>query len=332
MSRDLLQLDWREATHQVNGVQLHAVEAGRTGNPLVILLHGFPEFWWSWRRQITPLAEAGYHVVAPDLRGYNRSSAPRDVADYDLSVLAADVTGLAAALGADRFDLVGHDWGAVIGWSVTAHNAERVRKAVLMDGPHPDAWPRQMLSHPTQALRSAYVGLFQLPWVPEAMLGSFRFAGLRAAMRSSARSQAFEPGALDRYVEAWGRGSLTAMLDYYRALARRPWTQAPPVDPPVLVLWGSEDRFLERPVMEASAALCRDGRLTVVEGASHWLHLEEPERINAEILAFLGPAREAGDGAQLLAFDRKAALAGLSVARRAGLQRRGGKETPSIGG
>lgn len=288
-SDSLLQPGWRETTRSVNGVSLHVVEAGRPGDPLLVLLHGFPEFWWAWRHQITPLAQAGFHVVVPDMRGYNQSEVPEGVAAYELDILAADVVGLADAYRVERFHLVGHDWGAVIGWWVAALYPARLERVVLMDGPHPDVWGRQALRHPTQALRSTYFAFFQLPWVPEATLGGFDFAGLRAMMQGSAKPDTFEPGALDRYAEAWAHsGSLTAMLNYYRALRERSSGGEPArLAPPTLILWAGDDKFLERHVAEAGLALCDDGRLEIVEGTSHWLHIEQPERINGRVLAFL---------------------------------------------
>lgn len=285
----LLQPGWREVTHSVNGLDLHIVEAGEAGQPLLILLHGFPEFWWAWRHQITPLAEAGFHVVVPDMRGYNLSDAPQEISAYTLDTLAADVVGIADVFGADRFHLVGHDWGAVIGWWVAAKYAARLERVVLMDGPHPDVWGRQALKHPTQALRSTYVALFQLPWVPETVLGGFDFAGLKAMMQGSAKQGTFEPGALEHYAEAWAHpGSLTAMLNYYRALRDRTHTEEPArLATPTLILWADDDRFLERHVAEAGLTLCDHGRLDVIEGVSHWLHIEQPDRINARIIAWL---------------------------------------------
>lgn len=297
-SPTLLHPDWRESTHPVNGIRLHAIEAGRADAPLVILLHGFPEFWWAWRHQIAPLAAAGLRVVVPDLRGYNASDAPQEVSAYRLDTLAADVVALADACGAGRFRLVGHDWGAVIAWQVAARHPERLERVVAMDGPHPDVWAAQALRHPTQALRSTYVAFFQLPWLPEATLGAFDFAALRTMVQASARPGAFEPGALDRYVAAWSQpGRFTAMLNYYRALCERETpAELARIAPPTLVLWAGGDSFLERHVAEASLALCDDGRLVVVEEASHWLHLEQPERVNAELIGFL-KGEDAGRGA-----------------------------------
>jgi len=285
----LLQPGWRDTPRTINGLDLHLVEAGDPGKPLVILLHGFPEFWWAWRHQIAPLADAGYHVVVPDMRGYNLSEAPQAVGAYALEFLANDVVAIADAFGAERFHLVGHDWGAVIGWWVAARYPQRLERVVLMDGPHPDVLGAQALKHPTQALRSSYVAFFQLPWLPEATLGGFDFASLKSMMRASAKPGAFEPGALERYAEAWAQpGRLTAMLNYYRALRDRPRPGEPArVKPPTLILWGGDDAFLERHVARACLALCDQGQLEVVDGASHWLHLEQPARINARILAWL---------------------------------------------
>jgi pimeloyl-ACP methyl ester carboxylesterase len=289
---ELLEPSWRERMLRMNGIDFHIVEAGERGAPLVLLLHGFSEFWWAWRKQLTPLAQAGFHVVAPDLRGFNLSSAPQEVSAYALDALAADIVALSDALGAERIYLVGHDWGAVIGWWVAARYPERLKRAVFIAGPHPAAWARQALSSPSQALRSAYIAFFQLPWIPEAALGARGFAWLKSAMRRSTRARSLDPGTLTQYARAWERpGALSAMLNYYRAL-RRLKGQAPvaPIKPPVLVVWGDRDRFLGRAVMAASADLCDDARLITIAGASHWLHWEDPERITAEILGFLREA------------------------------------------
>jgi pimeloyl-ACP methyl ester carboxylesterase len=285
----MLEPGWRSGTHQVNGLSLHVVEAGPADGPLVILLHGFPEFWWAWRRQITPLAQRGFHVAAPDMRGYGLSDAPPDVAAYRLDTLVDDVLALADSFGADRFQLVGHDWGGVIAWQVAGLHSERLSRVVIMNAPHPDLWAKQALKHPTQALRSVYVALFQPPHLPEAALSAFGHAGLRKMMARSARPDAFKPGDLDRYAEAWARpGSLTGALNYYRALRLRKAPAAPSrIKAPLLLLWGLDDGFLEPHQARAAIALCDRGKWTVVESATHWLHLEEPDRVNAEIIAFL---------------------------------------------
>ncbi|WP_376093525.1 alpha/beta fold hydrolase [Roseomonas sp. CCTCC AB2023176] len=271
----------------MNGLTLRVREAGPEGGPLLILLHGFPESSFGWRRQVGPFAEAGYRVVAPDMRGYGGSDAPPSVADYHLDLLAADIVGLADRYGAGRFDLVGHDWGGIVAWAVAAWHPDLVRCLVVMDAPHPDTFTAAMIRHPTQALRSAYVGFFQIPAVPEAVLSAKGYAGLRAAIGRTARPAAVSEAELDRYAEDWARpGRLTAMLNYYRALPRRPTIGR--IGVPTLVLWGEEDAALERHLAEAAVGQCDEARLEVIPDTTHWIHLEEPGRVNALVLGHLG--------------------------------------------
>ena len=286
---------WTGLKHAVNGLSLHVVEAGPPEGPLLVLLHGFPEFWWAWRHQITPLAQQGYHVVVPDMRGYNLSDAPQDVASYDLDVLVADVVALADRYGAGRFRLVGHDWGGIVAWATAARHPDRLGRLVVMDAPHPDLWSRQILKHPTQALRSSYVAYFQTPRIPELTLGAFGFAGLRTMIQAGARPDTFKPGELDRYVKAWEHpGSLTAMLNYYRALRDGKTRRPARIAPPTLVLWGENDPYLEHHIAHAALELCDDGQLSIIKGATHWLHLEEPEQIIAKLIRFLAAEEDAG--------------------------------------
>jgi pimeloyl-ACP methyl ester carboxylesterase len=281
---------WTSGSHAVNGVTLHVVEAGPANGPLLILLHGFPEFWWGWHHQISPLAEHGYHVVVPDMRGYNASSAPHGIAAYRLETLSADILALADSFGADRFRLVGHDWGGVVAWDLGARAPGRVERLVVMNAPHPDLWISAVLNHPTQALRSTYAAFFQIPWLPEAVLRAFRFATLRAMVRRTARPGTFGPGEMARYVDAWSHpGSLTAMLNYYRALRKLPIPDQPRrITPPTLILWGEKDSALEQHIAHDALGCCDDGDLTFVSDTTHWLHHEAPERVNRKLIAFLG--------------------------------------------
>ena len=278
---------WTHMRHRVNGITLHAVEAGPPDGPLVLLLHGFPEFWWGWRRQIGPLAAAGLRVVAPDLRGYNLSDKPPGIDAYAPDMLAADVLGLMDAYGRTKARVVGHDWGGIVAWWTAAKHPGRVERLAILNAPHPDAWSRRVRRSPGQALRSTYAALFQLPRLPELMLRADGFAALRRALTGSARPDAFRPGELDRYVEAWSQpGALTAMLNYYRALRRRPRAPLPHIAPPALVLWGAHDVALQRALAREGLALCDRGGGVFLERATHWVHLEEPEAVNAALTAF----------------------------------------------
>lgn len=276
----------------MGAVSLNVVAAGPADGPPVILLHGFPEFWWAWRRQIGAFAAAGYRVIAPDLRGYNSSDKPGGREAYHIDVLAADIVGLGDALGLADFNLVAHDWGALIGWRVASLHGPRLRRVVLMDGPHPDVFGGYAARHPRQALRSAYVGAFQLPWLPEAWLSAFDHAALKGSLTASARPGTFTDADLAAYAASWERpGALRAMINYYRALRLRT-AQTPPamIAPPVLILWGRDDAFLEIGLAQASLERCVQGRLQLIERAGHWLHLEQSEAVNAAILGFLDEA------------------------------------------
>ncbi|WP_432708193.1 alpha/beta fold hydrolase [Pedobacter sp.] len=275
MEEDILETGWKSTKLVVNGLSLHVVEAGPSNGPLLILLHGFPEFWWAWRHQIAPLAKSGYHVLAPDLRGYNLSDAPQEVSSYVLDKLVADVISLADHYRAERFYLAGHDWGGIVAWGVAASHSNRLERLVIMDAPHPDLFTEDILKHPTQALRSTYVALFQLPWLPEQVLGTLNFAALRSMVEASGRDNAFKPGELQRYAKAWAQpGSLTAMLNYYRGLRLRKKPDRPAhILCPTLLLWGEKDSFLEHHVARTSLKHCSNGRLYIVKGATHWLHL-----------------------------------------------------------
>lgn len=286
--RDGLPAGWRQVRHRVGEVTLHAVEAGPPEGPLVILLHGFPEFWWGWRHQIGPLAEAGFRVVVPDQRGYNLSDKPYGIAAYRLDRLAADIAGLVAACRHDRAHLVGHDWGGLVAWWTAARHPEWVERLAILNAPHPAVVSGYIRRNPTQALRSIYVGFFQLPVVPEIVLRARNFAAMRGSLRGSSRPGTFKDRDLDRYADAWAEpGALTAMLNWYRALPRSGDRDADPgIDAPTLILWGRRDRFLEEGLAEASLAFCREARLMTFADATHWLHLEKADAVNAALIEF----------------------------------------------
>ena len=270
------------------GVRLHVVEAGPEDGPLVVLLHGFPEFWYGWRRQIAPLARAGWRVWAPDQRGYNLSSAPPDVAAYDLDRLADDVLALLDAAGAERAPVVGHDWGAIVAWWLAVREPDRVERLAALNVPHPTAFREFLLRTPSQLARSWYVAFFQLSGLPERALRRF---GARA-LRASSAPGTFSDADLARYRAAWARpGAASGMISWYRAAVRRAGRlspEDPTVRPPTLVLWGDADVALDARLAERSLAYCADGRLVTFPGVSHWVQHEAADAVNRELLAFLG--------------------------------------------
>src|SRR5687768_1272911 len=273
----------------IRGVRIHAVAAGPADGPLVVLLHGFPEFWYGWRHQILPVAAAGFRVVAPDQRGYNRSGKPEGVAAYQLDELAADVAGLIEACGRESADVVGHDWGGVVAWWTALKHPACVRRLVVLDAPHPVAARKYARRHWRQILRSWYIGFFQVSRLPERLLSLRGFAPLQRLMTRSAAPGIFSADDLSAYRQAWSQpGALTAMVNWYRALRNfRAGSIDLRVRQKTLILWGDRDRFLAFGLAEASARFCDDARIIRVERASHWLQHERPRRVTAEILAFL---------------------------------------------
>lgn len=275
---------------RVNGVRLHVVQDGPEDGRLILLLHGFPEFWYGWRHQISALADRGYRVWAPDQRGYNLSEKPSGLDAYARDQLAADAAGLIAASGEDQAVVVGHDWGAAVAWRLAGVNPELVDRLVIINVPHPQVFQRHLRTNLGQLLRSWYVFFFQLPWLPEALA---RWKDWRLFTRSLIRTS--RPGTfleedLIRYREAWSqKGAFEAMLNWYRAAVRRPSPalDKPVIKPPALVIWGARDHFLDPEMAGPSAALCENGRLEVFPGATHWVHHEEPDRVNRLILDFL---------------------------------------------
>jgi epoxide hydrolase 4 len=285
-------------------VTLHVVEVGR--GPLVILLHGFPEFWWSWRHQLPALAAAGYRAVAVDLRGHGLSARPRGTAAYGVGRLAADVDELVRGLGAERAAaVVGHDWGGVVGYRFAARYPERLERLVILNAPHPLAMARGLFRN-AQALRSAYMLALLLPALPERALAVRDGALLRRALRAM-RVGPVPDDEIEPYVEAarqaeWLRGG----LGVYRAMARAVLSRVPiagrlarrvPPAPggrragriaaPVLVVWGEEDPFLAPHLAEPPRSLVPDARVERIAGASHDVMLDAPERVNALLLEFL---------------------------------------------
>jgi pimeloyl-ACP methyl ester carboxylesterase len=277
----------RHAT--VNGVRLHCAEAGE--GPLVVLLHGFPEFWYSWRHQIAALARAGYRALAPDLRGYNESDKPAGVRAYRLANLVADVVGLIEQAGERRAAVVGHDWGGIIAWHVAMRRPDVVTRLAILNSPHPAAFRRE-LRNPAQWLRSWYILFFQLPWLPERLLsrGGYRFVR-EALTREPARPGAFPPEEVRLYREAIARpGALTAALNYYRALPRF-WGEAlraeRTVTAPTLVIWGERDRYLGVGMTRGLERWVPDVRVERLPGVSHWVQNDAPERVNELLVDFL---------------------------------------------
>ncbi|MFC1850596.1 alpha/beta fold hydrolase [candidate division CSSED10-310 bacterium] len=275
---------------QTNGISLHVVKAGPNNGPVVILLHGFPEFWYGWRYQIPYLALAGYQVWVPDQRGYNLSDKPVGVNAYNLDELAADVLGLIEASGRDKVSLVGHDWGAAVAWWVVNKYPHRFEHLVILNVPHHVVMHRHMRRSFSQMLRSWYIFFFQVPHLPETAVRLAQWFLLERVLRRSSRKGTFTTADLELYRQAWSQpGAITAMISWYRALfqsaVQRP--ESFRITVPTLLIWGGLDKFLGREMAGPSIDLCDDGHLVLLPEASHWVQHEENERVNKLIDDFM---------------------------------------------
>jgi pimeloyl-ACP methyl ester carboxylesterase len=283
-------VELREGYAEVGDVNLHYVEAG--AGPLVVLLHGFPEFWYGWRGQIAPLAEAGFRVVAPDLRGYNLSSKPDGVDPYSAANLAEDVHGLIHERGAGSALVAGHDWGGTAAWTLAMNHPDVVDRLAILDAAHPRKL-NEGLRHPSQLRRSWYFFYFQLPRLPEHHVQANDWEFFQDFLHDAQPPYTAEE--IQRYIEAWSQpGAASAMINYYRFAVRHGSGEIRPIAAPTLVIWGGSDRFLgptlAEPHHEDVPNLDRVERLP---DASHWVHHDEAERVNQLLIEFFGAARAA---------------------------------------
>jgi len=278
----------RDEYIQGEGVRLHVVRAGE--GPPVILLHGFPENWTSWRHQIPALADAGFSVWALDLRGYHLSERPAKRGAYHLRYLVEDVAAVVRATGAARVHLVGHDWGGVIAWAFAARHPELLDKLVILNAPHMEVYLRKVGRLP-QMFRSWYVLFFQLPLLPEWALSARGFAALRGLFRTAPASRPFSTAEIEEYLEPLSRpGALTAALNYYRANLRPGalrFASSAPIAARTLVIWGELDGALGPELLEGLERVVPRVEIHRLPNAGHWVHNEAPEAVNGLLLRFL---------------------------------------------
>ena len=287
-------MEFQQAFIPTNHIRLNVIQAGPQDGRLVILLHGFPEFSYGWRNQIPPLAEAGFWVWVPDQRGYNLSDKPEGVAAYHIDTLARDILGLLEAAGRGKAIIVGHDWGAAVAWHLAIHYPDRVEKLGILNVPHPVVMTQTLRKNRSQLRKSWYMFFFQIPWLPEWLLGWNNARGLAELLRRSGKPGAFTGDDLAKYREAWSQpGSLTSMLNWYRSALRgglrsgRRKTSAPPkIAVPTLMIWGKQDVALGEEMAQPSIDLCEDGKLVFFEDATHWVQHDEAEKVTQLLLGF----------------------------------------------
>lgn len=279
---------WQHRNITTNGIRMHYVTQGE--GPLVVLLHGFPEFWYSWRHQVPFLAKHGYTAVAPDLRGYNDTDKPRK--GYDVPTLTRDIVGLIKGLGQQKAIIVGHDWGGVLAWTFAIHYPEMTERLIIMNAPHPGAMMREFRTL-KQLRKSWYIFAFQLPWLPEYILLRDHASEIGNVLRAAAvQKSAFPPVETAKYQDAMSKpGAMTAALNYYRQLFRRlpgaSYGKNLHVSVPTLLIWGEQDIALGIDLTNGLEQWVDEIKIRRIPDSGHWVQQEQPDKVNQFMLDFL---------------------------------------------
>ncbi|MGH7820759.1 MAG: alpha/beta fold hydrolase [Candidatus Binatia bacterium] len=273
----------------VGEVTLHVVSAGPADGPLVVLLHGFPEFWYAWRGPLAALATAGFRVAVPDQRGYDLSDKPSGIDAYRVERLAADVAGLVHALGRESAFLAAHDWGGGVAWRVVIDHPERVKKLVIIDTPHPQAG---IGFESAEERIDWYRTFIQLPWIPEWTARAGNWWLLAKTLRDTSRPGTFPDATLDLFRSAWDRdGAFSTMANWYRANRA-----APPAEPrwrvatPTLVLLAPDDAFIPTDLSRRSLLFLEQGGALELETGTHWVIQEQPDEVGRILVDFFSAA------------------------------------------
>ena len=278
---------------EANGISFEVLTAG-SGDRLALCLHGFPEHAYSWRYQMPVLVDLGYRVWAPNLRGYGATDSPQNLTAYRLEVLLNDVAALMQAADAEETVLIGHDWGGLLAWLIATDRPQLIERLIVLNLPHPACFLREV-KRPIQFLKSWYALLFQVPYIPEFLLGSFRAWGIGQMIRRSACDRSrFPPEVLEVYRRnALRPGGLTAMLNWYRAALQLGGLEAfsrvtyPVIDIPILFLWGDADAALSLLTTNGTEKYATNLTFRVLHGVSHWIQQEAAQSVNAMMSAWL---------------------------------------------
>jgi len=288
-----------------NGLRMRIARAGK--GPLVVMLHGFPECWYSWRHQLRALSPH-FTCVAPDMRGYGETDAPAGVDNYTIDKLVDDVAGLIKVLGRERAIVVGHDWGGGVAWATAMMRPEIVERLIVMNCPHPQKMREHLRSNPRQLLRSWYIFLFQLPWLPEALFRAGDFALVRRTLQKGAvQKNAFSAADLEHFRAAFDRPySITAAINYYRALMRGGFLRKSvgsdllgrKIEAPTMLIWGERDFALGKELTyEMEPLFSGPFQIKYIPDSGHWVQQEKPDLVNRYMVDFLADLAGGGKGA-----------------------------------
>jgi len=292
--------DFQSQYAEVNGIRLHYVSVGK--GKLIMFVHGFPEFWYEWEKQLIEFGQ-DYQAVAPDLRGYNLSSKPSDVEKYHVKYLIEDLRALADNLGHEKFIMVGHDWGGGVAWSAAMRHPELLEKLVIINSPHPAVFARELLNNPDQQKASQYMLMLRSAEA-ERVLSENNFARLSDVLVQFGSKWEMSEERRLKYIDAWSQpGALTGSLNYYRASPLYPPTSTEDkeqiksilnlpkemlaVRVPTLVIWGEQDRALLTGNLDGLEEYIEDLTLKRIPDGTHWVIHEQPELVNTLIRDFI---------------------------------------------
>ncbi len=275
---------------EVDGLFLHTLIAGPADGPLAVLLHGFPEHWVSWRKQIPALAQAGYRVIVPDQRGYNRSSKPWGIRPYRLDALTKDVAGLIHKCGRETAVIIAHDWGGGVAWQFAADYPHMTDKLIVMNAPHPKAMGREFRKGWEQRLKSWYMLFFQLPLLPELIFTlNPRQTARQSFQQMTLQPDAFSSDEVEMMAVAMSQPrAITSMINWYRAVRYRPANKASLIAAPTLLIWGEQDFALSKSLTYDLEKWVPHIQRHYIPNSNHWVQNEAAEEVNSAMLAFLG--------------------------------------------
>ncbi|HEY5729833.1 MAG TPA: alpha/beta hydrolase, partial [Anaerolineales bacterium] len=283
-------MDLEHSYIETNGIKLHVVQAGPKSGVPVILLHGFPEFHYGWRKQIPAFVEEGCRVIVPDQRGYNLSDKPKGIKNYSTDILVEDIIGLIDALGYEKVNLVGHDWGAVVAWRLAIKYPEQLHKLSIMNAPHPAVTKKFLSRDFEQMRRSWYMMFFQLQWVPETILSTDNWRVITNTLRRSSKFNSFKDEDIEKYKAAWSQPSaMTSMLNWYRAAIRSRGERLDDVrvKVPTLMMWGIKDFALTHRMARPSMDYVDEGNLILFPEATHWVQHDAADEVNHYLIDFI---------------------------------------------
>jgi pimeloyl-ACP methyl ester carboxylesterase len=275
----LLSIQVQHGTADSNGVKIHYASYGKTDGPLIVMVHGFPDFWYTWRDQMQVLGDAGYRCVAMDLRGYNLSDKPKGVENYDMRLLVGDVLSVIKANGRDKAILMAHDWGGAIAWQVALNAPQVVEKLIILNLPHPRGLSRELAHNPDQQKASEYARRFQQPDSHSKLTA----AGLAGWVK--------DPEAKKLYVEAFERSSLESMMAFYqRNYPREPYqesTDARKLTMPVLLIHGLKDTALLAPALNGTWNWVDDLTLVTIPEAGHFVQQDATQKVSRSVKSWV---------------------------------------------